>query len=74
MKFDIFENGVKINSIVADKDFCEKYCAVNGYEYREVADEPSQPEEAPLTREDEIDAMIIEQEYRLTLLELGVTE
>lgn len=29
---------------------------------------------APLTREDEIDALLIEQEYRLTLLELGVSE
>ena len=27
-----------------------------------------------LTREDEVDAMLIEQEYKLTLLELGVSE
>ena len=74
MIFDIFENGKKINSIVADTDFCEKYCAANGYEYREVVEEPTQPEETPLTREDEIDTMLIEHEYRLTQLELGVSE
>lgn len=73
MRFDIFESGKRINCIVATKDFCEKYCATNGYEYLEVEKkETSHPEGASLTRDDEIDAMIVEQEYRLTLIELGV--
>lgn len=39
MKFDIFENDRKINCIVADKDFCKKYCASNGYTYKLVEPE-----------------------------------
>lgn len=74
MKFDIFKNGEKINCIVSDKGFCEKYCADNGYTYSEVIDEhKTHAEEVIYTREDEIDAILIEQEYRLTLLELGVS-
>ena len=74
MLFDIFKNDIKINSIVADKDFCDKYCSANGYTYLEIEEDIKQPEETTLTREDEIDAMLIEHEYRLTQLELGVSE
>ena len=44
MRFDIFENDIKINCIVADKDFCEKYCIANGYTYKLVESEIA-PEE-----------------------------
>lgn len=75
MKFDIFKNDKKINSIVADKEFCERYCKANGYTYSETIEETaSQGAEITFTREDEIDAMLIEQEYRLTLIELGLAE
>ena len=39
MRFDIFDNGKKINCIVADKYFCEKYCASNGYTYKLIEPE-----------------------------------
>lgn len=74
MLFDIFKNDIKINSIVADKEFCEKYCASNGYTYLKIEEEVSQPEKTLRTREDEVDAMLIEHEYRLAQLELGVSE
>ena len=77
MRFKIYENGKLINTIVSNEAFCKKYCADNGYVYAidEAANETPQREETPvLTREDEIDAILIDQEYRLTKLELGVSE
>ena len=44
MKFDIFENDIKINCIVADKDFCKKYCVSNGYTYKLVEPETTSEE------------------------------
>lgn len=44
MRFDIFENGKKINCIVANQDFCEKYCHDNGYTYK--------PAESAITQAD----------------------
>ena len=70
MKFNIYNNEKKINTIVSSEEFCKKYCNANGYNYS-IVDEP-QEEQITLTREDEIDALLIEQEYRLTLLESGV--
>ena len=45
MRFDIFENGEKINHIIADEDFCKKYCHENGYTYKFVDPEIT-PEES----------------------------
>lgn len=44
MKFDIFENGKKINCIIASNDFCEKYCRNNGYTYK-IVEPDTMPEE-----------------------------
>ena len=74
MKFNIFKNGKKINTIIADESFCEEYCKKNNYSYSIVEDEKEEPIEHILTREDEIDTMLIDHEYRLTLVELGVNE
>lgn len=74
MRFDIYDSGKKINTIIADENFCKNYCKSNKYTY--VLAEISEPEaeSVVLTREDEIDAMLVEQAYRLTLLELGVNK
>lgn len=57
MKFNIYSDGEKINTIVADEAFCKKYCEKNGYTY-ELVDEatnvPSQPEP---TAEDMLNAL-----------------
>ena len=55
MKFDIFKNGKRINSIIADKSFCDRYCSSKGYTYSEVIeDESIQPDEITikLTKEE----------------------
>lgn len=75
MRFIIYNNGVKINTIVSDEKFCKKYCNANQYTYQIVDDDhENQTKTAILSREDEIDAILVDQEYRLTLLELGVNE
>ena len=75
MRFVIFDNGVKINTIISDENFCKKYCDANQYTYH-IADDDCevQTEATVLTREDEVDAILVDQEYRLALLELGVNE
>ena len=39
MRFDIYADGNKINTIVSDEDFCKKYCHKNGYTYKLVESE-----------------------------------
>lgn len=39
MKYDIYADDKKINTIVADEDFCKKYCHKNGYTYKLVGSE-----------------------------------
>ena len=74
MRFNIYKNGKRINTIVSDESFCKEYCKKNNYSYSIVEDEKEEPVERILTREDEIDTMLIDHEYRLTLVELGVNE
>ena len=74
MRFNIYKNGKRINTIVADESFCKDYCNKNNYSYTIVEDVKEESVEHILTREDEIDAMLIDHEYRLTLVELGVNE
>lgn len=73
MKFDIYNNGIKINTIISDEEFCKRYCKSNQYTYKEVIPEVEDIEYV-MTSEDEIYAMLIDQEYRLTLIEFGLVE
>lgn len=43
--YKIFENGVEINTIVADEEFCSAYCADHGYTYE--LEERTETEAAP---------------------------
>lgn len=72
MRFDIYDNEKKINTIIADENFCKNYCKLKKYTYSLAEINESETESIVLTREDEIDAILVDQEYRLTLLELGV--
>ena len=74
MRFDIYCDEKKINTIIATEDFCKNYCKLNKYTYSLIESAEPEMDFVVLTREDEIDAMLVEQEYRLTLLELGVSE
>ena len=57
MRYKIFKDGELINTIVAEPDFVEEYCAENGYTYEEdilTGQEPvSEPEPSVW---DELDA------------------
>lgn len=59
MRYKIFKDGEQINTIVAEPDFVENYCAENGYTYEEeILHEPeSVPEpETETSVWDELDA------------------
>lgn len=75
MVFDIFLNGELINTIVASEEFCEKYCSANGYTYELMPEPEPEPEPTPEpTEADDTASMLVDHEFRLTLLELGLNE
>ncbi len=81
MNIKIYKNGNLINRIVADETFAAAYCAKHGYTYK--LEEPDLEPAAPTLKErvemlesvvEDADAMNVDQEYRLTILELGLTD
>ena len=54
MRYKIFENGVEVNTIIADEDFVSGYCEANGYTYQE--ERIPAPDPAPTT-EDRVAAL-----------------
>ncbi len=73
-KYKIFQNGDFINAIVASEEFIEAYCEENGYTYELVEEPEPAPTPPEPTEEDDVNGMLVDHEYRLTLLELGITE
>lgn len=79
MKYAIVENGVCVNVIMARTDFAASIGAVelpDGYGIGDtytdgVWSHPEPPEPEP-TAADDLEAMAVDHEYRLTLLELGL--
>ena len=74
-RFKIFLDGKLINTIVSDEAFCRAYCEQSGYAY-EFDPEPD-PEPVPdpePTEADDTAAMLVDHEYRLTMIELGLYE
>ena len=62
-------------ALVDSNGFCD--LVIEGKTLTNIIPRPDcKPAEVPvvLTREDEIEALLVEQEYKLTLLELGVCE
>lgn len=72
MPYLIYENGVLVNRIVSSETFCQKYCADNGYTY-ELEPKLNYPIGAP-AEQDDLAALLVDHEYRLMLLELGLTD
>lgn len=70
MRYKIIKDGEVINTILAEPDFVEAYCAENGFTFEE--ERIPEPSTAQPTAQDDTDAMLIDHEYRLTLLELGL--
>lgn len=76
MKWTIYENGETINTIEASAEFVETYCEENGYTYEQIIEPPEPeplPEPEPMTQA-EIEETLLDQEYRLLLLEYGLEE
>lgn len=76
MKWTIYENGEVINTIAASEEFVETYCEENGYTYEQIIEPPEPeplPEPEPMTQA-EVEEMLLDQEYRLLLLEYGLEE
>ena len=73
MVYRILKDGKEVNTIVSDLFFVSAYCEKNGYAYEEIPELEDDVEIEP-SAQDDTDAMLIDHEYRLTLLELGLTE
>lgn len=78
-RFKIFHNGEHINTIVGKRAFVDAYCISTGYTYEEEAAtalntpvlNPSPESPDPQTDTDEL---MVDLAYRVTLLELGLTD
>lgn len=73
MKWTIYENGEAINTIAASEEFVKTYCEENGYTYELIEEPEPTPEPEPMTQA-EVEEMLLDQEYRLLLLEYGLEE
>lgn len=75
MTYLIYKNGVFINRIASSESFCKKYCAENGYTY-ELEPELNPPQEVLVepSEQDDMAALLVDHEYRMTLLELGLMD
>lgn len=77
MNYCIVENGIITNIIVCDAEFAESIGALIGYDSAKMGDEyvtptPEPPEPDPPTWDEDVDAMLVDHELRLSMLELGV--
>lgn len=72
-KYNIYSNGEWVNSIVAEADYIDEYCEEDGYTYELIPEPEPQLQPEPMTQ-DEIETMLLDQEYRLLLLEYGLEE
>lgn len=74
MNYCIVENGIITNIIVCDAEFAESIGALIGYDGAMIGDEyvAPTPEPDPPTWNEDVDAMLVDHELRLSMLELGV--
>ena len=69
MRCKIFRDGVLINIIESEPEFCTEFCKENGYTY--VLEKP-EPIPDPEDTEAVVMETMIDHELRLSALELGV--
>ena len=74
MIFNLFKNGEYVTSIVGSETFVSAYCEKTCYTYKMIPDDPEPEVETEPTEEDDTAAILVDHEYRLILLELGLTE
>ena len=77
MYYKLYKDGTFVNKIKADPEFADFYCRINGFTYEEE-EEPHFPDPEPEpeepTEEDDVNQMLVDHEYRILMLELGLTE
>lgn len=73
MRYEIYENGTLINTIVADESFVNTYCANNGYTYQEAPlPEPPDPEPEPEPTEvKQLRAQVADLQNQILTMRLG---
>ena len=74
MRYCIYKNDEIVNIIEASEAFCAAYCEENGFTYKADPQPEPEPVEPEPTEEDDTAAMLVDHEYRLTMLELGLFE
>lgn len=57
MKFKIFSDGIEVNTIISDEEFCKAYCERNGYTYKQLPEPEPMPEPEPTTDDVTWDSM-----------------
>lgn len=73
MKWNIYSNGEFLNAIVASEEFVIEYCEENNYTYEQIIEPEPVPEPEPMTQA-EIEETLLDQEYRILLLEYGLED
>ena len=73
-RFTVMDGDNIINFIIASDDYINTYCNYYGYTYFESPLPAVEPADSALDPDADRDAMLVDLEYRITLLELGVTE
>lgn len=73
MTYIIYKDGIEENRIVADEEFCQQYYNSDGYSYAEEQPEPeTESIEVEPTEQEDMMAMLVDHEYRITLMELDI--
>lgn len=74
MRYLMIEDGVIANIIVCgDDETAARFGAIPSYEGAQIGETYAPPPPEPTESEDTA-ALLVDHEYRLTLLELGITE
>lgn len=73
--YQILNNGEQENIINANEAFVKEYCKDNGFTYKLIGSLQTFPDEQEvLDPISNLELMTLDQEYRLTLLELGMIQ
>lgn len=70
MNYCVVENGIIVNVIVSDESFAKSIGAIEWYDGAKIGDE-YKPPITPSFEQDMMN-MLVEQEYQITLLQLGL--
>lgn len=74
MEYCIVEDGIIANIIISDAEFAKSIGAQESYDGARIGDkyDPPAPEPDPPTWNEDVDAMLVDHELRLSMIELEV--